>query len=182
LDISLFKYFLNNKEKTMKTTTKKLSGLRILYLVALSLLLGVSLAAAQQRVPFKGSMQGNDQDIGSTDTTVTVLTTATGIGSHVGQFSFTQTWTVNETTGDITGSAQWTAANGDSFDTTLAGSGEPTDIPNVFRITEIHTITGGTGRFAGAQGSFTMERLASGVTFLTSGSFHGTLTPPGAAH
>jgi hypothetical protein len=65
---------------------------------------------------------------------------------------------------------------------TITGSGEPTDTPDVIRITEINTITGGTGRFAGAQGSFTMERLASVVTFFTSGSFHGTITSPGAAH
>ena len=54
--------------------------------------------------------------------------------------------------------------------------------PDVFQDQEVHTITGGTGRFAGAQGSFTVKRLASGVTFLTSGSFQGTITPPGAAH
>ena len=40
-------------------------------------------------------MQGNDFDIASTDTTVTVLTCGTGIGTHVGQFSFTQTVTVD---------------------------------------------------------------------------------------
>ena len=74
------------------------------------------------------------------------------------------------------------AANGDSIDMTVAGSGEPTDTPGIIRITDIQTINGGTGRFAGAQGSFTVERLASAVTFLTSGSFHGTITSPGAAH
>jgi len=65
---------------------------------------------------------------------------------------------------------------------TVAGSGEPTDTPGIIRITDIQTINGGTGRFAGAQGSFTVERLASVVNFLTSGSFHGTITSPGAAH
>jgi hypothetical protein len=49
-------------------------------------------------------------------------------------------------------------------------------------ITEINTITGGTGRFAGAQGSFTVERLVNLATGFTSGSFHGTITSPGAAH
>jgi hypothetical protein len=138
-------------------------------------------AAAQKQVPFKGSMQGNDQDIGSTDTTFTVRTTATGIGSHIGQFSFVQTWTVDDMN-QITGSAQWTAANGDTFNTTLTGLGEPTDTPELFRITETHVITGGTGRFAGVRGVFVMERFANGATFVTSGSFHGNITPPGAAH
>jgi len=138
-------------------------------------------AAAQHQVPFKGAMQGHDTDTGFTSTTVTVLTVGTGIGTHLGQFSFTQTVTVEFATGHDTGSAQWFAANGDSISTTITGSGEAIE-PGLFSITEVHTITGGTGRFAGAQGSFTVKRLASGVTFLTSGSFDGTITPPGAAH
>jgi hypothetical protein len=156
-----------------------------IYLPMAAMILTAALAmtaVAQNQVPFKGAMQGNDKDTAFTDTTVTVLTVGTGVGTHVGQFSFTQQITVNFADGTDTGSAHWIAANGDSFDTTIAGSGEPTDTPGVISITEIHTITGGTGRFAGAQGSFTMERMASGITFLTSGSFHGTVTSPGAAH
>ena len=141
-------------------------------------------SAAQNQVPFKGSMQGNDFDIGFTTTTVTVLTEGTGIGTHMGQFSFTQTVTVDLTVGHSIGSAHWVAANGDTIDATIVGSGEPMVTPDgiVFSITEIYTITGGSGRFAGAQGSFTMERVASPVTFLTSGSFNGTITAPGAVH
>jgi hypothetical protein len=140
-------------------------------------------AAAQSQVPFKGTMQGHDSDSpGPSPNTVVVTTSGTGIGTHLGEFSFTQINTVNHASGTGTGSAHWVAANGDSIDTTSTGSGEPTDTPGVIRITEIHTITGGTGRFAGVQGSFTVERLASRVTFLTSGSFHGTITSPGAAH
>jgi hypothetical protein len=156
-----------------------------IYLPMAAMILTAALAmtaVAQNQVPFKGAMQGNDTDTAFTNTTVTVLTVGTGVGTHVGQFSFTQQITVNFADGTDTGSAHWIAANGDSFDTTIAGSSEPTDTPGVISITEIHTITGGTGRFAGAQGSFTMERMASGITFLTSGSFHGTVTSPGAAH
>ena len=166
----------------MKTITRS-----NIYLPMAAMILTAALAvpaAAQKQVPFKGAMQGHDTDIGSTDTTVTVLTVGTGIGTLVGNFSFTQTATVDVTTGQDTGSAQWFAANGDSISTSITGSGEPMATPDgiVFIITEVHTITGGTGRFAGAQGSFIVERLASGVTFLTSGSFHGTITSPGAAH
>jgi hypothetical protein len=135
----------------------------------------------QNQVPFKGAMQGNDTDIGGPDTAFVVDTSGTGIGTLLGQFSFTQETTVNFTNGTETGSAHWIAANGDSIYTTIAGSGELTDT-GLIRITEIHTITGGTGRFAAAQGSFTVERLASPVTFLTSGSFHGCINSPGAAH
>lgn len=71
--------------------------------------------------------------------------------------------------------------NGDRFETTIVGSGQPTETPGEIRITETHTITEGTGRFAGAQGRFTVERVASAITFATSGSFEGTITSPRAA-
>jgi hypothetical protein len=163
---------------------KKITRSKI-YLPMAALVLTAALAApaaAQQQVPFKGAMQGNDVDSpGPSPSTVVVTTTGTGVGTHLGQFSFSQVATVNFATFTNAGSAHWVAANGDSIDTTFTGSAELTATPGVRSITEVHTITGGTGRFAGAQGSFTVERLASAVTFLTSGSFHGTITSPGAA-
>ena len=165
----------------MKTTTRS-----NIYLPMAAMILTAALAvpaAAKEQVPFKGTMQGLDVDLPSPiPNTIVVATSGAGIGAHIGQFSFTQQVTVDFTTGTSTGSGHWVAANGDSIDTTIAGSGEPTDTPGIIRITDIQTINGGTGRFAGAQGSFTVERLASAVTLLTSGSFHGTITHPGAAH
>ena len=97
-----------------------------------------------------------------------------------------------------TGSAHWIAANGDSIDTTYVGSSpdrwilapcqvvgaQPED--DYAKITEIHTITGGTGRFAGVQGSFTLtlyhDLVHRNGTHGTCGSYSGTITPPGAAH
>jgi hypothetical protein len=165
----------------MKTVTRTNLCVTILVII-LTVALPVP-AAAQHQVPFKGTIQGNDFDIASTSTTVTVLTVGTGIGTLVGKFSFTQTVTVDVTNGADTGSAHWVAANGDSIDATVVGSGEPVITPDgiVFSIKETVTVTGGTGRFVGVEGSFTIERVASPVTFLTSGGFDGTITPPGAA-
>ena len=142
-------------------------------------------AAAQKQVPFKGAMQGREIDTpqgGPPPTTLLVDGRTRGIATLVGQFSFTYQITVNLANGSSIGSAQLIAANGDSIFTTIVGQGEPTDIPGVNRIVEINTITGGTGRFAGAVGSFTVERLLTLATGFTSGSFHGTMTSPGAAH
>ena len=55
------------------------------------------------------------------------------------------------------------------------------------KVTEIHTITGGTGRFAGVQGSFTLTLYHDVVAFSdgthgTCGSYSGTITLPGAAN
>ena len=142
-------------------------------------------ALAQKQVPFKGAMQGREIDTpqgGPPPTTLLVDGRTRGIATLVGQFSFTYQLTVTLANGTATGSGHLIAANGDSIDTTIVGQGEPTDIPGVNRIVEINTITGGTGRFAGAVGSFTVERLLTVATGFTSGSFHGTMTSPAAAH
>jgi len=157
------------------------------YLAIAALALTAALAvpaAAQKQVPFKGSMHGTDTDTGFTSTTVTVLTTGGGNCTHLGNFTFTLENTVDTTNGTDTGVARFVAANGDTIDATFAGSGVPTVTPDgvVINITEIYTITGGTGRFEGAEGIFFMERVASPVTFLTSGSFQGTITSPGTNH
>ena len=157
-----------------------------IYLPMAAIILTAALAvpaAAQNSIAFKGTLQGSDSDLGFTSTTVTVLTVGTAIsGAPLGQFLFfTQTNTVDFTNGHDTGTAGFFAANGDSISTRFTGSGQPAG-PGQFSITETHTITGGTGRFAGATGSFTVKRLASGITFFTSGSFDGTITPPNAAH
>jgi len=170
-----------------KTNTKSVMKASISLALAAALLtaaLAVA-AAAQKQVPFKGSLQGHETDTpvgGPPPTAGNADGSATGIAIHVGQFSFSYQLTVTLANGTATGSAQLIAANGDSVFTTIAGSSEPTATPGVLSITEIDTITGGTGRFAGAQGSFTVERLATQATGFTSGSFHGTITSPGAAH
>jgi hypothetical protein len=78
------------------------------------------------------------------------VTTATGTGTRLGHFSVTQELIVSGF--GATGSAHWVAANGDTIETTVVSSAEPSDMPNELRITEIHTVTGGTGRFAEAHG------------------------------
>src|SRR5258707_13514667 len=109
-----------------------------IYLPMAAMILTAALAgpaAAQQQVPFNGAMQGHETDIGKTGNLGTVLTMGTGIGTLVGQFSFTQTWTVDVTTGILTGIAQWFAANGDSISTTISGSGRVIE-PGLIKITE----------------------------------------------
>ena len=137
-------------------------------------------AAAQKQVPFKGSLQGQEIDTpegGPPPTTLSVNGSDAGIATHVGQFSYTYQLTVTLANGTATGSADLFAANGDNVYTTIVGSSEMTATPGVSSITEINTITGGTGRFAGAQGSFTVERTVNLATGFTSGSFHGTFKP-----
>jgi hypothetical protein len=133
-------------------------------------------ASAQQQVPFQGTFQGSD----TVTPPATIATAATGTGTHLGQFSFSHVLTLNT----LTGSAHWVAANGDSIDSTSVVSAVPG--PVVFTVTEIHTITGGTGRFSGAQGTFTVHRThvvapSDDGTHVTFGWFGGTITSRGAA-
>jgi len=170
-----------------KTNTKSVMKASISLAVAAALLAAALAvpAAAQRHVPFKGSLQGHETDTpqgGPPPTTLSVDGSTTGIATLVGQFSFSYQLTVTLATGTSTGSAQLVAANGDSIFTTVTGSSEPTATPGVLSITEINTITGGTGRFSAAQGTFTVERLVNQGTGFTSGSLHGTITSPGAAH
>ena len=148
-------------------------------------------AAAQQQVPFKGTFQGSD-----TVTPPTLTQSITGTGTHLGRFSATTFLKVTASGG--TGTARWIAADGDSIDTTVVGS--PEHVPmapcqvvgaqpddTYAKVTEIHTITGGTGRFAEVQGSFTVTLYhdvapRSDGTHGTCGSYSGTITPPGVAH
>ena len=141
-----------------------------------------SSAVAQHTVPLKGSLQGNDSDQLLSPTSILVTSTGTGHSTLLGLFSFTLLSTVDLTQFTETGLAQFTAANGDSVFATVVGSAGPTDDPDVISISETYTITGGTGRFEGAQGTFTAARLGNGVTFTTVGTFNGTITPPGAIH
>jgi hypothetical protein len=141
-------------------------------------------AVAQKQIPFKGTIQAHETDTpqdGPPPTIVSASGSGTGIGILLGEFSFTYELTITLANGTATGSAHLIGANGDSIDTTITGSSDPTATPGVLGITEIDTITGGTGRFAGAQGSFTVERLINQVTGFTSGSFHGAITSPRAA-
>ena len=131
--------------------------------------------AAPRQVPFKGTFDGSD-----TVAPPTIITRATGTGTHLGQFSFTHVITFPA----LTGSSQWMAANGDSLETTSVVVSSVLG-PVVRTNTENHTITGGTGRFSGAQGSFRVVRThvlapSDDGTHVTSGSFEGTITSPGA--
>lgn len=170
----------------MKASTRTGIKLAVAAMFLAGVLAGPAAAAKEgeksdKQVPFSGSVQGRETDVfqGPPPGTLLVDGNGKGIATHLGRFTLAWNVTVNLASGAGTGFAQLIAANGDSIYTTLVGQGEPTDTPGVNRIVEINTITGGTGRFSDAAGSFTLERLVDLATGFTSGSFHGTITSPG---
>ena len=138
-------------------------------------------AAAGEQVPFKGSLEGVDIGTPIDPTHASVRVEATGNATELGQFTFTELATVNTATGTGTGTFQFIAANGDTVFGTISGQATFTP-PNVLTIVETATITGGTGRFDGATGSFTVARLKNTVSFVTTASFTGTISSPGAGN
>ena len=111
----------------------------------------------------------------------TVFVTATGSGeaTRLGRFTVSYEGTVNVQTGASTGlSAHYTAANGDSLFAEGSGQATPTETPGVLKIVETYTITGGTGRFAGASGNITTDRIVDLTTGITSGTISGNIVLP----
>jgi hypothetical protein len=106
----------------------------------------------------------------------------TGNATQLGRYTATyeEQVDIGVNFGSSVGTITLFAANGDSIFAIQTGQGDPTpDDPNIISIVEVSTITGGTGRFTGATGSFTIERLVDETTGISSGSFSGTVSSPG---
>src|SRR5438552_4187682 len=71
------------------------------------------------------------------------------------------------------------AANGDSILTCSIGANPGSCANGDLHLVETNTIVGGTGRYAGARGSFTMDRCLNFVTGETSGTISGTIVVRG---
>ena len=107
----------------------------------------------------------------------TLFVNASGFGSAsaLGPFALTYQFEVELATLTGSGQAQFVTANGDSLFADVTGQATPTADPDVVSIVETFTIAGGTERFAGATGSFILERSLNQVTGVTFGSFDGTI-------
>jgi hypothetical protein len=100
-----------------------------------------------------------------------------GNASHIGRFTYIVNATV-DVNGSSTGVFLLVFNNGDVIYGSVVGRGPvpPPAPPEPIRITEQLTITGGTGRFEGATGSLTFDRIVDPSTFPAFESTSGTLT------
>jgi hypothetical protein len=129
----------------------------------------VTQAKGGSELPFRGTLNATES-IDSANGALHHLV-ATGNATHLGRFRLTSDFTVTMAT--ASGTATWTAANGDQIFTTVAGHAVVT-FPNA-AIVETHTVTGGTGRFAGTSGSITLERSLDLPTLVSTASITGTI-------
>ena len=139
------------------------------------------LVARATEVPFKGRLDGNftfEPEAPPSTFAAVAFTSVGGQATHLGAFSIEAPHRVNLATlpAEATGTFRLAAASGDTLTATFTGLGTPTATPGVFSIVETATITSGTGRFAGATGTFVVERLVDLNTLFTTGSFDGVIT------
>jgi hypothetical protein len=134
--------------------------------------------AARAEVTFKGSLEGTVVRTPS-GSVVLVDIDATGTATQLGRFTLEVPHVVDPVARTAVGTYEFTAANGDTLIAEFTGQATPTAIPGVLSVVETATITGGTGRFAGATGSFVAERLFDSTAGVTTGSFTGTISAPG---
>jgi hypothetical protein len=140
---------------------------------------GAGVLSNEQEVPFKGRLEGTATITPGTPPFLSVSIEGTGNATHLGRFTVEIPHVVNTTNRTSIGTYEFTAANSDTL--TAGFTGQATLMaPGVLSIVETATITGGTGRFTNATGSFTVERLFNQVTGLTTGSFEGVISSPGA--
>ncbi len=91
----------------------------------------------------------------------------TGTASHIGRFTFVAN--------DQLSTSIFTAANGDQIFTTFTITLHDPQGDNMFKLHLVNTITGGTGRFAGATGSFGMDVLVNESLGTGAGTLDGTI-------
>jgi hypothetical protein len=146
-------------------------------LVGLVVAVAVSLAsvavAVAAETPFKGTVTAVETSRVDPPF-VSIDREGTGTATHLGRFTEHVTLQANLETEFATGTATFTAANGDTLTASVTGKATPTS-PGVLSFVEVYTITGGTGRFAGATGTFTLESTLNLATGVSSGKFRGTI-------
>jgi hypothetical protein len=133
-------------------------------------------------VPFKGTLSG---DVARTPIPplVFVEVEASGNATLLGRYALDIPHFVDPVARLAFGTCEFTAANGDLLSAHFAGQSTLSEVPGVLYIVETAVIAeDGTGRFAGAAGTFVTERWFDMSTGATYGTFEGTLSAPGAGN
>jgi hypothetical protein len=129
-------------------------------------------------LPFQGSFTLKTHAI-ETPPILRIFGDEEGTATHLGHFTATSLDVVDQTTNTATGTFDFIAANGDRIHTTTVGVENSFTPPNVSHVMLNATIVDGTGRFAGASGSFTIQMVQtidfSAATPTRSGSVDGRI-------
>jgi hypothetical protein len=168
----------------MKKEIKKISLMTAIFLtVALAssaveagvIQINGTVAGSESVVPFPNPAEGFyvNGSVTSTDTQLGPFTLF-----YTAPVDFAFFGTTPETAGAIR-LVVGDAANGDSILTSYLGNNPGSCANGDLDLVETHTIVGGTGRYAGARGSFTLDRCLNFDTGETSGTISGTIVVRG---
>jgi hypothetical protein len=130
------------------------------------------------RVPFNGTWEANEVSTLFGDPPIGFFSNGQGTltSTELGQLALYLTVLVDLATFDGLGPARLIDANGDSIFADGTGHADPvTPDPPVFHITGMYIVTGGTGQYADARGSFGVDRTIDLSTGDSSGTFNGTI-------
>lgn len=159
---------------------KKTLGSIFLALLLLTFVAGAVFAATtskEKKVDFTGSVQAVEND--EVNYPIIYLHgNGTGNAARLGQFSFHYEGIVSNDANGVGIAVEGihlTVSNGDILFATGTGVGAPTTTPGVNKIVEKYTVTGGTGQFTGASGNFSIERLVTLPTGVSSGTIEGRI-------
>jgi len=136
--------------------------------------------SAARAVPFKGSWTGVTVSADPANfPVVAIVSEGGGRLTHLGHYVMESPHTTNVFTGETIGDQNFTAANGDTLTASCAGF--PMMQPNGIVVGGLDcTIEGGTGRFAGATGSYEFFIVASplpdGSGYATEAKITGEIT------
>lgn len=169
----------------MKTSRlPKTMGRSLLFAcLAVAFISATTSAVAGPQVPFKGTVTGQiPADFGppvpGNPCVFSFFVSNAGHATHLGHFTGTSNFRPNVCDNSYTGTFHWIAANGDSVSGPFFGQLTPTGTPGLFDNNETAIITGGTGRFVGASGTFTLTGQVNFATLSFVLPFRGTISKP----
>jgi hypothetical protein len=171
--------FNPNEASTKQTTIEKNRNMKTMSLLAVMFLTAAlsGPAAEAGKIPFNGTIEANESHplFGAPPFMFYVNGGGTLSTTQLGQFTVAYVGMVTFASRAGNGGYRIIAANGDTIFTYSWGQATVTADPDVVSIVETNTITGGTGLYEDAKGSFTVNRLANRTTGATSGSFDGSI-------
>ena len=154
----------------MRTRHSRLVGLVAAFGVSLA---SVAVSASAAESPLRGTV--NAVETGQVVFPSRFLDrNGTGTATQLGRYTEHVVMTINIPTLSSMGAATFTAANGDTLTASVVGQATRTG-PTALSIVEDYTITGGTGRFADATGTFTLHSTLNQTTGVSTGTFSGAI-------
>lgn len=157
---------------------------RLISFTALAAVLCASPLRAAEQVPFTGTWSGSTVSATPVgENVVLVVSSGSGQTTQLGNMVMTSPHLTYLDTFVVEGTQVFTAANGDILNATISGQFVPNAEGNL-EATLIGLITGGTGRFEGASGSYDFHIIArpAAFGFDSTATFNGTISTVGSSN